>query len=192
MDDELRGGFPDEIANRRHNKKVNIALCQAIEATIPKSAFVVDMGSGAYGQHVRWMNENGWMDAYGIDASPQASKKSGGLVWAGNLTTPNICHRMFQRLPDWIVFSEVGEHIPAEFEEVLFDNLGVAQRGVLLCWATPAQVGHDHVNCRIPEWVACEMGRVGFRLNEQDTMTLRAGTSRFLRRRLMVFNKVWK
>lgn len=188
MSDALRGGFPVEIANRRHNRKINHALCRAIEATIPKDAFAVDMGCGAYGQHVQWMRENKWVDVHGIDASSQTSKKSGGWVWAGNLTTPDICQSLFGRQPDWIVFSEVGEHIPVKFEKTLFDNLGVAQKGVILCWAT-TQDGYEHVNCRIPEWVACEMGRVGFRLDEQTTISLRAETSRFLRRRLMVFSK---
>jgi len=189
VNDELRGGFPVEIANRRHNRKVNQALCAAIEAIIPKSAFVVDMGSSAYGQHVRWMRENGWGDAHGIDASPDAHKSSGGTVTVGNLTTPNICQSLFQRLPDWIVFSEVGEHVPGRFEKELFDNLAAAQRGVLISWATAGRDGHEHVNCRIPEWVACEMGRVGFQLNEQATLAIREGTSRFLRRRIMVFTK---
>ncbi|CAG5124210.1 unnamed protein product, partial [Candidula unifasciata] len=39
---------------------------------------------------------------------------------------------------DWVVSVEVGEHIPAKFEDIYLDNLARhAKEGIVLSWAVP-------------------------------------------------------
>jgi len=131
------------------------------------------------------MRENGWVDVHGIDASPNSIELSGGLVKAGDLTGSAICLELFGRLPEWIICNEVGEHIPDRFSNNLFNNF-IGATGILLSWGIPGQRGYHHVNCRTPEWVSCEMGHIGFCLNEEKTKITREIMGRN-NQKLMVF-----
>jgi len=182
------GGFSARKAKQR-GAKLDPDFCKFIEVTIPKDSFVVDLGCGAYGAYVQWMLEEGWVEVYGIDASPNSEVLSNGCAVTGDITSPNIQQETFRYNPNWIIFSEVGEHIPDKLSHRLFANLACAKEGVLLSWATPGQRGHNHINCRTPEWVAYRMGAVGFQLDEEKTLELRAMTSKGWKRKVLVFKR---
>jgi len=185
-DAELRGGFSSRQARRR-GPRFQPEFCRAIVAVIPVEMFVVDMGAGAYGPYVKWMRENGWPDACGIDASPNSPSLSKGLVSVGNLTTPNVSFVLFGRNPEWILFREVGEHIPEQFNPDIFRMLATAISGVLLSWAIPGQRWNGHINCQAPEWVSGKMDAVGFRVDNAATAAAVRAMGRRPDKNLMVF-----
>ncbi len=182
------GGFSARKARRR-GRRLDEDFCKLIEATIPKGCFVLDLGAGAYGAYVHWMRENDWHETCGIDASPNSLGLSDGVVQVEEIIHPIPYRFLYGKKPDWIIFSEVGEHIPGEFSDQVFANLAAAKRGVLLSWAIPGQRGTGHINCRTPEWVACRMGAAGFQLDEEKTLELRAMTSKGWKRKVMVFRR---
>ena len=184
MESVNHGEFSNRKARRRKGR-CNPKLCAIIETDIPKDCFVVDMGSGAYGPYVQWMRKNGWSNVWGIDASLNSKELSNGIVKVGDLTRGSICLELFGIFACWIICNEVGEHIPNEHSASLFYNF-IGAKGVLLSWAIPGQRGCHHVNCRIPEWVACKMGQIGFHLDEEKTILAR---KKINNRKVMVFNR---
>jgi len=89
----------------------------------------------------------------------------------------------------WVLSTEVLEHIKADFETVVLDNIDrAASYGVVLSWAIPGQKGLHHVNNRPPEYVKSVMRKRGFQLDLPSSMKLRDATENaFLKRNLMVF-----
>jgi len=74
---------------------------------------------------------------------------------------------------DWVLSTEVLEHIPAEFESVALDNIcRAAKHGVVLSWALPGVRGFYHVNNRPFTYVQKAMLRRGFTLDMKASMAL--------------------
>ena len=92
-------------------------------------------------------------------------------------------------LYDWVLSMEVLEHIPAEFETVVLDNIDrAAGHGVVLSWAVPRQRGFSHVNGRSPTYVNQRMLDRGFEMDLKTTLVLREqATFPWLKRNIMVF-----
>lgn len=88
---------------------------------------------------------------------------------------------------------EVGEHIPAEFEQVFIDNIANNTKGKLvLSWAIPDQEGYFHVNCKPNEWVIEQFENKGFNFLPEATESARAVIEerrKYFRQTLMVFEK---
>ena len=93
---------------------------------------------------------------------------------------------------DWVLSTEVLEHIPAKFESVVLDNIArAAGHGVVLSWAVPGQVGLYHVNNRTPAYVNKTFSERGFRLDQAASNVLRkAARIRWLKRNIRVFLRV--
>lgn len=89
---------------------------------------------------------------------------------------------------------EVGEHIPAQFEQIFINNICFnCHSRLVISWAVPGQEGIGHVNCRDNAYVIDQIEKRGFKFNPELTLYLRAdievGVSYF-RNTLMVFDKV--
>ncbi|XP_022255992.1 uncharacterized protein LOC111088934 isoform X1 [Limulus polyphemus] len=99
-----------------------------------------------------------------------------------------------QHLPEkynWVMSLEVGEHIPAVFEDTFLDNVvRHACNGVILSWAIPGQEGHYHVNCRDNNYIKAKMAKRGF-INDlaMETWIRRATHFPHFKNTLMVFNR---
>jgi len=87
---------------------------------------------------------------------------------------------------------EVLEHIPAEFETVVLDNIDRAARlGLVLSWAAIGQGGFYHVNNRSPTYVNRTMLDRGFRMDLKTSLVLREiATFPWLRNNIMVFIRI--
>ncbi|MEB5212778.1 hypothetical protein RXR86_28735, partial [Pseudomonas aeruginosa] len=49
---------------------------------------------------------------------------------------------------------EVGEHIDAEFESIVINNIcKLARNKIILSWAIPGQGGFGHVNCQPNDYI---------------------------------------
>ena len=69
---------------------------------------------------------------------------------------------------------EVLEHIPAEFETIVLDNIDRAARhGVVLSWAVPGQGGFHHINNRSPAYANQTMFNRGLKMDVHASRALR-------------------
>lgn len=156
-------------------------ICAELVAMFPKVQTIADIGCGN-GAYTRYLEDAGF-DAYGFDGSP---------------LTPDFCQQAdFSQSVDIGTYDmalclEVGEHIPARYEQTFLYNVcNAARRWVVLSWAVPGQGGDGHVNCRDNYWVVQQMQRRGFNLDAEKTFALRAAaTVSWFKNTLMVFHKV--
>ncbi|MFD0895800.1 alpha-1,2-fucosyltransferase [Luteolibacter ambystomatis] len=103
---------------------------------------VVDCGCGS-GRYTSLLRVRGF-EAMGFDGNLETDVLSKGTCRSKNLSRP-----VELPLSDAAISLEVGEHIPAEYEDAFLDNLVGATRSLLvLSWAVPGQGGRGHVNLR--------------------------------------------
>eukprot|EP00914_Ancora_sagittata_P019551 GHVO01039022.1.p2 GENE.GHVO01039022.1~~GHVO01039022.1.p2 ORF type:complete len:148 (+),score=23.37 GHVO01039022.1:378-821(+) len=97
-------------------------------------------------------------------------------------------------LYDWVLCTEVAEHIPDKYESVFLSNIvRHAKEGIILSWAKVGQKGNGHVNCQPPEYVLGKLTEAGFMYDEKASNTLReASTFSWFKSNLMVFHRVQK
>jgi len=90
---------------------------------------------------------------------------------------------------DWVLSMEVVEHIPAEFEFIVLDNIDrAAGHGVVLSWAVTGQGGFHHVNNRPLSYVNQTMFYRGFTMDLNSSLVLREQASLpWLKNNLMLF-----
>ena len=90
---------------------------------------------------------------------------------------------------DWVLCMEVLEHIPAQYEQIVLDNIDrAAGYGVVLSWAVPGQQGFSHVNGRPKTYVHQVMTDRGFTFDNRTSIALRElATLQWLRNNLMLF-----
>jgi len=101
-----------------------------------------DFGAGG-GQYSSWLNETGLLQAFAFDGTPLAATVSEGAVQEVSLVDEFRLWRTF----DWVLCLEVGEHIPAQFAEVLVANIKRhAKKGIVMSWSDDWE-GIGHVNC---------------------------------------------
>lgn len=102
-----------------------------------------------------------------------------------DLTVPQY----FEHKYDWVMSLEVGEHIPAEYENIFLDNLARhADKGILLSWAVEGQNGHHHVNNYNNDYVIECMRERSFEYDAATSLRTVAALP-YLKNTLMVFRK---
>ena len=142
---------------------------------------IIDLGCGP-GRYVFELSRHGHA-ALGYDGNPQSPFVQDRTCAVADLTSD-----LFYFSADWMLFLEVGEHIPAKHEPAIWNHLGHARQGVILSWATPGQSGHGHVNCREPEYIGQKMADLGF--VEGDAARLRVASAlEWFRRNLRIFTR---
>ena len=92
---------------------------------------------------------------------------------------------------DWVMSIEVGEHIPAQFEQVLLDNIARhARQGVVLTWAVPGQGGHHHINTRSNEYIIQKLNDLGFTYDVRESENLRnVSQVAWFKKTILVFHR---
>jgi len=90
---------------------------------------------------------------------------------------------------DWVLSLEVIEHIPAQYETIVLDNIDrAAGHGVVLSWAVVGQGGFHHINNRPMTYVNTTMYERGFRMDLNTSLVLRKQAKLgWLKRNLMLF-----
>lgn len=119
---------------------------------------------------------------HGMDLSYRVDLKSSKSSEAGNV------------LRGQVISLEVGEHIPAEFEQTFLDNLcRHCNSRMVVSWAVPGQPGLGHVNCQPNDYIKNEIERRGFKFNSNVTNFLRSDIEMhvsYFKSTLMVFDKL--
>lgn len=102
----------------------------------------LDLGCGE-GRFVLWLRENG-VDAWGAEPSDLGSvfRAPGYQIYQDISQSFDL-----QRNYDLVICTEVVEHIPEEFENIVFDNIVKhMDKYLLFSGATPGQGGTGHIN----------------------------------------------
>jgi 2-polyprenyl-3-methyl-5-hydroxy-6-metoxy-1,4-benzoquinol methylase len=115
---------------------------------LTNSVLEIGAGTGCYTQALRRSGLR--VDAY--EGASNIEELTGGSIKQADLT------RNFRATPrDWVVCTEVGEHIPREHEAAVFDALANhAKIGMIISWAVPGQGGASACGpCGHPRAGAC-------------------------------------
>lgn len=147
---------------------------------------VYDFGCGL-GTYLAVLRDHGFRFLVGYDGAV-LPRRDFGTVLPQDLTQP------FRVVPGDVVCLEVAEHVPAEFESTLLDNIcGAVEPGgkLVLSWAVRGQGGAGHVNCRNNDEVLSLIHARGFDIDNTATLAARAAVSNldWFRNTLMVFTK---
>lgn len=152
---------------------------------LSKITSAVDFGCGT-GYYAEQLNRAGIVcDAY--DGNPNTPKLTGGLGKVLDLSEKMDLGKKY----DAVLCLEVGEHIPAEFEQVFLDNIcNHADKILILSWATPEQPGTGHVNCRPHSYIIDQVTQRGFTYHKEWSDYIRSYASlSWLKNNLLMFKK---
>src|SRR5512139_875243 len=101
---------------------------------------VIDIGCGN-GAYTDYLNRAGF-GCVGYDGNPNTHVFTNGRCQVADFSVMQNFG-----LYDCALSLEVGEHIPAEYEQVFMDNLANhADKVIVMSWAVKGQGGHGHVN----------------------------------------------
>jgi hypothetical protein len=106
------------------------------------------------------------------DGAGDIESYTNGFVKYADFTLP------LPQLPvtDWVLSTEVGEHIPSQFEGMFLRNLHATNcRGVVLSWAVLGQGGEQHINNHSNDYVAAVFTDLGYTRDLELEAQLRMG-----------------
>lgn len=149
---------------------------------------LIDMGAGVgqIGHALRAQLPN--IEYFGVDGGGNVEDFTKGYVKFGDLTRPLGFKPM-----DWVLSSEVGEHIPNQYEKQVIANLHAHNcKGIVLTWAIPGQWGKGHVNCHSNDYLIEIFKELGYRKNDDLSAALRANhtVNSWLANTAMVFERL--
>lgn len=132
---------PDRELSREH-LAVDAGVAAGMRELV-RGHSVVDLGAGL-GQYGVYFEQNGVAEDYAaFDGAINVEAFTHDSVCWADLSLPFTLAT--QR--DIVISTEVGEHIPMDFQDVFVENLvNNARCCVFISWAVPGQGGHGHVN----------------------------------------------
>jgi hypothetical protein len=145
---------------------------------------VVDIGCGNGRYTVNFLNHE--ISCKGFDGSPLTPELTGGLCEVMDFSKPVDIGQF-----EMVLSLEVGEHIPAEYEQIFIWNLCYASnKFILLSWAVEGQYGIGHINCRNNNYIIGELDKLNFRYVKWMSEILRdESTLPWFKNTLMLFIK---
>lgn len=177
--------FAQAYELRRHPANPN--LVAGIQLVVPAGSSIIDIGAGM-GVYVDALRSLGYV-ANGIDGTRKIESITKGLVKRANLISEVDCAPFFHSA-QWGLFSDVGEHVPPEHEDVLLDNVSrMPTDGLIVNWGSVGQRGRGHVNCHSSAYVANRFALRGWLVDEGLTTKLRARAGFCFRSRSIVMKR---
>lgn len=145
---------------------------------------IIDLGAGM-GNYTDAFRKSGlFSNCY--DGNPNTQKLSDGRCGIIDLS------KEVKLMPhEWTLCLEVGEHVPAEYEDILVQNMDrVNTKGVILSWAVEGQGGYGHINCKNNDYIKEKFASLGYINDEQLETDLRDVSSlSWFKETVMVFRK---
>jgi len=147
---------------------------------------IADLGCGL-AQYVSNFANNG-INATGFDGNPKTPELTNGLASVLDLAVPFT----FETPYEWIMSIEVGEHLPAHYEDVYIHNLhNNNQKGIIMSWALEGQGGLGHFNERNNHYIKNKIMALGYTNDmEAETFLREASSLWWFKNTLMVFRKI--
>jgi cyclopropane fatty-acyl-phospholipid synthase-like methyltransferase len=167
-----------------HDSKLGDSLIQFFKRENVTS--LVDFGCGM-GDYVKVFQEHG-INAIGFDGNPNTPELTNNLCKVLDLSVPIQFNEPF----DWVMSLEVGEHLPAEFENIFINNLHNNNKyGIVLTWAVKGQGGHGHFNEQNNDYIKSKVCELGYTNDIEAEEMLRASSTLFwFKNTIMVFRKL--
>jgi cyclopropane fatty-acyl-phospholipid synthase-like methyltransferase len=163
-------------------KSMSDLLLKLVEKHSP--SLVYDFGCG-WGDYARDISATG-VETIGFEAYPDT-------LHYDNIQELDLSKlHVLDRKADLSISLEVGEHIPAKFEQNFIDNICNNTKDiVVLSWAIEGQAGDGHVNCRNNDYVIDQMSMRGF-VFDDSILQIRRDTEDLLwfHDTLMLFKRV--
>jgi hypothetical protein len=175
-----RGYWLDKTETDTH--MFDAELCRAIISMFSFQHKLIDIGCGN-GSYTKEFIKAGF-DCIGYDGSPLTPEISDGLCHVMDFSKP-----VDVGVYDVVICLEVGEHIPAEYEDVFIRNLVIACSDYLvISWGIEGQPGTGHVNCRNNDYIIEKIENLGMTYHPKLSETLRSlSTFRWFKDTLMIF-----
>ena len=147
---------------------------------------MADLGCGL-AHYVANFIENG-INATGFDGNPRTPELTNGLASVLDLAIPFT----FEKPYEWIMSIEVGEHLPAHYEDVYIQNLhNNNKKGIVMSWALEGQGGLGHFNERNNQYIKDKVMALGYTNDvEAENMLREASSLWWFKNTLMVFRKI--
>jgi hypothetical protein len=170
-----------------HHTPTPEPIMDEIKRIMPAGSPIADLGCGL-GYTCRSLSESGF-DVIGYEGTQDLND----LAVFAPILVQDLAVRFWMPIQKNIICLEVGEHIPRQFEEIVFDNItNNAKWRVILSWAIPDQGGTGHYNERPNYHIIAQMQRRGFMINSELTDQLRSVTpdlTWWFRKSIMVFDR---
>ena len=180
-------GFWETTDETGHIHDLSIAAALSNYLADKQAKTVVDFGCGM-GDYAKAFKADGYkVEAY--DGNPNTETLSGGIAKVLDLSKPFYLRKMF----DVVLSLEVGEHIPAEFEQQFIDNICKhSKKHLVISWAIEGQGGSGHVNCKNNNYIIGQIKDRGFSYNFNDSEKIRkaATNASWFGYTIMVFDRV--
>jgi cyclopropane fatty-acyl-phospholipid synthase-like methyltransferase len=174
------------LSEEETNKHIyDSLLADALVDLFKDSKSVVDIGCGNGKYTMNFINHG--VNCKGYDGSPLTPEISGGLCEVMDFSDQVSIGKF-----DLVLSLEVGEHIPAQYEQIFIDNISrAATKHIVLSWAIEGQGGDGHYNERNNDYVITEICKRGFEYEVTATELLRASSEvPWFKNTVMVFKKV--
>lgn len=153
--------------NAHHAHMSDEGIADWLPSFLDRSQRTHDLGCGL-GTYLRALHRAGFESLTGYEGDPPAVRDWAAIV-RHDLTVPLDVPR------GNVICLEVAEHVPAEHEAQLLDNIDRACSGRLaLSWAVRGQGGDGHTNCRDNGEVLELFRARGFYLDIEATSRARA------------------
>lgn len=166
-----------------HAHIFSFKIAQWIGHYLSKKKPLFDFGCGQ-ATYLSYFNSIGFDDLTGIEGSEIDFEYP---VLIQDLTIPFNLDKKGN-----IICLEVWEHIPAEYEDILIENIKNHCNGkLIISVALEGQDGLGHVNCRNNDYVIEKLTAHGFVFNQKDTDKIRKVPENFVayfRNTLMVYD----
>ena len=168
-----------------HDRSLANALTQYLLDNGIKTVVDFGCGMGDYAKAFKAAN----LAVEAFDGNPNTETLTEGIGRVLDLSKQFYLKKKF----DAVLSLEVGEHIPAEFEDQFIDNITKhVKKTLIISWAIEGQGGSGHVNCRNNDYIIGQVNERGFKYNEKASNELRkaATNASWFSYTLLVFDKV--
>jgi len=153
-------GFWDgENAHKHHVHSEELADYIAIILAGEENEPIYDLGCGM-GFYLKSLEDKGFKYLLGFEGDPPKNK-----IFT-NIIKQDLTQDLDIPIKGNVICLEVLEHIPAEFENQVLQNIVNAvgcNKLLILSWAVRGQAGYGHVNCRDNEEVIEIFEELGFK-----------------------------
>lgn len=132
-------------------------IIDVLRKSIPKHFRIADFGAGL-GHYTKALRKAGLnIDAF--DGAVGIEQVTNGVVKFKDLALIDAKIKKY----DLVISFEVGEHIPAKYEENFIKNiLKTNATYIILSWAIPGQKGYHHVNNKPNSYIKSIMSKNGY------------------------------
>ena len=171
------------VDHHAYDQPLSDALVQFLKTENVET--MADLGCGL-AHYVKHFIENG-INATGYDGNPRTPELTNNIASVLDLAVPVV----FDNPYEWILSIEVGEHLPAHYEDTYIQNLHANnKKGIIMSWALEGQGGLGHFNERNNEYIKEKVMSLGYTNDLEAENQLREASSLWwFKNTIMVFRK---